>query len=1078
MRLTLLLTLLVASACYGNTCTPYSQPAQGIDNQFPAIPASGADAVGWSIARVFWTSDASGGAPATAEQVQYYQASNPSGACYSASSSYVCTTSQTSVGVSNSTTLQVGIISNLLPSTTYHFLAQSKISGSWCSATDQTFTTLAKPSGIIQPGQPATVNTTRPSMSGTHWVYGSNCGTSGTVTAKVQDCFTKAQPGDDIGIPAGTYYITEVTIPTSPNEVSITCSGTTCTQSGSAPANGSQVIVAGGAIYGFAPSPLNPGIPYYVVNSSGSSFGLSTTSGGTAITFTDSGTNPAYVPYPITQAPIVVHSTASASLLPPVGVRLGPDTLAQYLPNMPVLVATDPIHGAYSDPFIWFAPLSLNYFLENIGFSVDGTVATSAANPTDPSGFVAPFQIPTSTHGIIFDQCGFTQPPPPTRVASMEFSGVGNAIVNSYIQWDDWWQPHVFNSTGAYPTISGNVISIPAYTWSYVNASGTKTSCSEPAGTVTIGGSGSGNLYLWENANCTMGGAVTTGVTASTTISNLTITTSASPSYPTYTYTAPSGSSWTRYAAIPFSYTFTIASGTLTDTTTTISNNWGNVGSDGGLSTGGRGQGGTGVEIAAYGPIKFDNNYFIGSAIGGIFWADDLTLGATPCPTPCAVQTTLGNLTVTRNTMTTDPVHFFYDSALWDGGDRYWRNVNENKVGRYVLYDGNIVGPWGGEVGQGQCGLHEEFANQWQLPNQPAYTNSSDWTFTNNTCFNANVGITTSYSFQGGPFGYPIKNFLIQNNLFLNDNAYANVAQNQPVTAHYPPSSYGYNCPQGQLTFLVQMEAFEFNHNTVSGFGGCQPYFAYFNSDYPSGGFTNNILNYVLDPINSVGGNTFFQDNGVLAGSCGSASGTQAIFNCINNWNWAGNVMLGTWSNSLPGSQTDLTASQLSTAQSTYFTGYTANWPGTSPYSTQNTLAGRQTQTAWFSVSANNFRLSSSSPYISGNQRSQPSPTTDGLDAGANIDQLEQHQGKVSNVRAYGLSSTAATVAFYAPDSFACGVDWTSNSWSTWTRVSGAAGSPDPRVQSVALTGLPAHGLIAARVNCAVMQPTINIQLP
>ena len=108
--------------------------------------------------------------------------------------------------------------------------------------------------------------------------------------------------------------------------------------------------------------------------------------------------------------------------------------------------------------------------------------------------------------------------------------------------------------------------------------------------------------------------------------------------------------------------------------------------------------------------------------------------------------------------------------------------------------------------------------------------------------------------------------------------------------------------------------------------------------------------------------------------------------------------------------------------------------------------------------------------------------STDGGDVGANMDQLEQHQGKVSNVRAYGSTSTSTTIAFYAPDSFACGVDWgTSSFWSgssSWTRVNGAAGSPDPRVQSVALTGLPAHGLIYYRLNCAVQQPTGTVQLP
>jgi len=120
------------------------------------------------------------------------------------------------------------------------------------------------------------------------------------------------------------------------------------------------------------------------------------------------------------------------------------------------------------------------------------------------------------------------------------------------------------------------------------------------------------------------------------------------------------------------------------------------------------------------------------------------------------------------------------------------------------------------------------------------------------------------------------------------------------------------------------------------------------------------------------------------------------------------------------------------------------------------------------------LRLNSASPYISGGHLS-----TDGLDIGANIDQLEQHQGKVSNVRALGSTSTSTTIAFFAPDSKACSVDWGNSAFysgsGSWTRVSGSGGQ---RVQTVALTGLPAHGLVYYRVNCAVQQPTGSVQLP
>jgi hypothetical protein len=121
--------------------------------------------------------------------------------------------------------------------------------------------------------------------------------------------------------------------------------------------------------------------------------------------------------------------------------------------------------------------------------------------------------------------------------------------------------------------------------------------------------------------------------------------------------------------------------------------------------------------------------------------------------------------------------------------------------------------------------------------------------------------------------------------------------------------------------------------------------------------------------------------------------------------------------------------------------------------------------------------MKSNSAYISGAKASN-----DGLDVGVNMDQLEQHQGKVSNVRVLATTSTSATIGLYAPDSFACGVDWGTSAFftgsGTWTRVNGSTGNPDPRIQAVTLTGLPAHGLVYYRLNCAVMQPTGSIQLP
>lgn len=1147
MRLALL--FLLALPALSQTCSPLTAAASGIDNVFPAVPSSGVDGISWDIARAQWTCTAD----STQRRITYGTSSGV----------YTVTTGQQTVPTTAGN-ITGAIISNLIPSTTYFFKAGSFISGSWVETAEQTFTTLAKPLGvIIYATLPIAVDTTRPTITGTDWIYGSTCGTSGTVLARLQDCLdamhvhgSTGATADSLGLPGvaqggpSVYPISQVNLHNSELAIGVTCTiGGSCIRNdaGTAPTNGTKVIL-GSDIFGSVPSPINPGIPYYVVNSSGSSFKLSTTSGGAAISLLETGTTVDYLPFPLTQAKMVIHSTAAANLLPPVGVRLGPDALAQYLPNMPILEAIDPILGAGGRSYIQYAPLTMNLVWENVGFSVDGSVATSNTNNShaNPQAFPSPIQIGLTNANIGYDQCAFLHPGAPTRIASVTWNGVGNYFVNGYSALD-WWQPHYAVPSGVTMSISGNVITIPAANISYVGAAGTKVTCAIPAGTVTISGGGTGYLFLWTNADCTQGGSLTPGLSATTTISGLTIsnaasggtistiarvslsalvtaTTSsahgfivgqsvvvnnvtdpsfdgivtvasipganqftyfqggpnatssggtASPGYPAYLYTSPTGFTQTNLSAIPLGFVFNITSGTITSSNGDISSDWSDIG-----ESSQRAEGSSGFEIAGYGPFKFDNNYIQGEGIGGIFWADDLTLDGTPCggANPCTVQTIIGNLTVSRNTITTDPVHFFYDSASWDGGNRYWRNANEQKAGRFSLWDGNRIGPWSAQVGEGQCALHEEFENQFiQVGNYPAYANASDWTYIFNTCLNMpTTGITTAYSFQSPwVFGYPISNMLIQDNLFLNNNAYAQVAANQPFRSdgHVVPDPTSGQCPQGQLMFLAQSSNFVYDHNSEYGRGGCQSFLANFVSDYSSAQITNSVLNLVNDPgpfsSNLAPGILFSTGSPpYLSGSCSAPTGAANTFACMHNFTWAGNVLLYTWTNSLPGSQVDFTTSGISTNQ--------AGWSGfASLLPTGNTLAARTAFGQWFNLPTGNARYAAASPYISGAHQ-----TTDGLDVGANIDQLAVHQGAVSNVRVLAKTSTSFTLGFYAPDSFACGVDWSTNAFSTWTRVAGVAGSPDPRVQSVAVTGVTAHASPTYRLNCAVVQPTGTIQLP
>ncbi len=273
-------------------------------------------------------------------------------------------------------------------------------------------------------------------MTGTHWVYGYNCGTTpgstySIVTANMQDCLNKmvTANGDDLGLPPqalggpAAYPISTVSFHNSENAISLTASGSTFTSAGATPANGSQIVLGGQATYSSVPNPLNSGVPYYVVNASGSTFQLSATSGGTPITLTSAGAYGfLYLPWPITQPTSVIHSTAAPNQLPPVGVRLGPDALAQYYPYMPNLQAIDPLNGATSMSYLQLNPLTENIAFENIRFSVDPTVATST-NVTDPVAFKSPIVMGSgnyATSGITWDQCAFDPGPAPTRAQAIQ----------------------------------------------------------------------------------------------------------------------------------------------------------------------------------------------------------------------------------------------------------------------------------------------------------------------------------------------------------------------------------------------------------------------------------------------------------------------------------------------------------------------------------------------------------------------------------------------------------------------------------------------------------------------------------
>jgi hypothetical protein len=541
--------------------------------------------------------------------------------------------------------------------------------------------------------------------------------------------------------------------------------------------------------------------------------------------------------------------------------------------------------------------------------------------------------------------------------------------------------------------------------------------------------------------------------------------------FPTYSYAGPSGSLTNKPASVFAIGTFSMTSGAITST---------NLGGPYGASQQNAfGQGGpaVGYNYNGVGVIAMLDNQISSGPISGIFFSDDDDDGTSPCNitgTACTHQHLQGDLVEAQSTIGMNAC-YFADANCWNGGNYYGRNATEGKQLNRAWQWGNQYGPVWGQVGLGECALHETYNGQsFPTLSTISYTSSNDWRYEYNTCTGTGAQIISGFN-NTSQSGAPIKNWLVRNNLFLNNNAYSSIPHNQSFG--YPTKWFNEdvgdtNCPEGYLTnWAGGGQNIVLDHNTVWGQGGCLSVALGIGANIQAGTvYTNNIFNILADPgLTSYQGSLYLPYN--TTDPCWGDFGV-TLWNCQNSSTWASNVLLFTYQNSNPSSPSEWTSAQISTWQGSSF-----NFPS-SLIPAGNTLAARLANTNFFSACTlsssascvNNLRLQSVSPFISGAHAS-----TDALDIGVSVDQLEAHQGKVSNVRALSLTSTGVTVAWYAADTTACGLDWTSNAWASWTRVAGSAGS---RVQSITLSSLPIHGAIQARINCPVSQPVIAVQLP
>jgi hypothetical protein len=406
------------------------------------------------------------------------------------------------------------------------------------------------------------------------------------------------------------------------------------------------------------------------------------------------------------------------------------------------------------------------------------------------------------------------------------------------------------------------------------------------------------------------------------------------------------------------------------------------------------------------------------------------------------------DVVIQRSTFTQNPPtshqQYCYGNPGSDGWEYRNRQPLEFKGGYRILLDGDIF--------EYDC----HFLASAALALTSVTAGLSDLTITNNTWRHvSSVGMMGSCT-QGGPpvCQSPTNRYTYKNNLSWDVDGYT-------YTDHYSGA-----WPGGWRGWIIQTaqdgEDFIWDHNTVVSAQGTNASQFYLASGGAEGfQFTNSIFQANSD-TNAAGNGA--RIDGVMnadeaIGCSGGVQGSayaEALLTC--SWRYPGAIVSG----------------NLVTSDSLDSTQITAAWPSQKQpcdSAGNNCNPANLNLVGWtqhdYTKPSQDFRLRANSPYISGG----PRPASDKYDIGADIVALEKAQGRVY-FNSVVPTSTTAIVAFVAPDTQACPVDWSStdstlvNAFTRTTDLGTAAG---PR--TVTLTGLTPRTDYYFRINCAVQQP-------
>lgn len=461
------------------------------------------------------------------------------------------------------------------------------------------------------------------------------------------------------------------------------------------------------------------------------------------------------------------------------------------------------------------------------------------------------------------------------------------------------------------------------------------------------------------------------------------------------------------------------------------------------------------------GPFKFSNNYYEWDGIGLIF--DD-----------AGYWKLSSDFTVERNTFRF-PVNFlftknnsraqaadFVTTGLYVGGHT---QPLEWKEGSRIRIRGNTFSGIHGDESEGYAEDLTPSISGSMGPLVPNAYGSTDINIVDNVFAHLPSGVTCPQNYADGQLERsPAFRCHIENNVFWDINGLA-----YSVTGG---TNYGAASGEGIVAMIPEdNEGAVFSHNTVLPSFGTN---AGIISDNGEGTatygttVTNNILWY---------GNNVNNTNFTF-----SAGGASSVEDALtNNWHATvrGNVFVpaltGAPGYPLSGSESQYSVASITNGLGSYAADNTILSPSTllgslgsiGWYDLKNFVAlppGSWDSDGQYTGPIPNFRLKSTSAYNTG--------STDGLQAGANINALERARGKVTLVGANQITTDSANITYIAPDSAGCAVDYSSSDpmlINSFTRVSDGGGA---RVRNVSLTGLSAGKSYSYRVDCAVQQPT------